>query len=82
MTRSAARKPVADGGPPTAEAHLAVIATAVRGRVGDRVYKTYGRRIFVTRVPNCAGYVPRDAQRARAMGPPTRCDARRRAASR
>lgn len=36
---------------------------AVRGRVGDCVFKTYGRRIIVTRVPRFDGYVPSPAQR-------------------
>ena len=36
---------------------------AVRGRVGDRVFKTYGRRIVITRVPTFEGYCPSAAQR-------------------
>lgn len=36
---------------------------AIRGRVGDVVFKTYSRKIIVTRVPSFAGYVPSGAQR-------------------
>ena len=39
--------------------------TAIHGRVGDRVYKTYGGKIIVTRAPCFDGYVPTPAQRAR-----------------
>jgi hypothetical protein len=38
---------------------------AIRGRLGDRVYKTYGDKIIVTRVPSFEGYVPSAAQRDR-----------------
>ncbi len=38
---------------------------AVRGRMGDRVFKTYGEKIVVTRVPCFDGYVPTAAQRQR-----------------
>jgi hypothetical protein len=38
---------------------------AIRGRLGDRVYKTYGAKIVVTRVPCFDGYVPTVAQRQR-----------------
>ena len=41
------------------------VIVAVHGRVGDVVYKTYGAKIIVTRVPCFAGYVPTAAQRAR-----------------
>lgn len=36
---------------------------AIRGRVGNVVFKTYGRRIVATRVPSFAGYVPTRGQR-------------------
>jgi hypothetical protein len=38
---------------------------SVRGRMGDRVFKTYGGKIVVTRVPCFDGYVPTAAQRQR-----------------
>jgi hypothetical protein len=38
---------------------------SVRGRMGDRVYKTYGDKIVVTRVPCFDGHVPTTAQRQR-----------------
>lgn len=38
---------------------------AIRGRLGDRVYKTYGTKIITTRVPCFDGYVPTAAQRDR-----------------
>jgi hypothetical protein len=38
---------------------------AIRGRLGDRVYKTYGDKVIVTRVPCFDGYVPTAAQRKR-----------------
>jgi hypothetical protein len=38
---------------------------SIRGRVGDRVYKTYGHKIIVTRVPRFDGYEPSAAQRDR-----------------
>jgi hypothetical protein len=38
---------------------------SIRGRLGDRVYKTYGDKIIVTRVPCFVGYVPTAAQRER-----------------
>lgn len=38
---------------------------AIHGRVGDRVYKTYGDTFVVTRVPRFEGYVPSAAQRER-----------------
>ena len=38
---------------------------AIRGRVGERVYKTYGDKIIVTRVPRFDGYEPSAAQRDR-----------------
>ena len=38
---------------------------AIRGRLGDRVYKTYGEKIIITRVPRFDGYVPTAAQRER-----------------
>jgi hypothetical protein len=38
---------------------------SIRGRLGDRVYKTYGDKIIVTRVPCFDGYVPTAAQRER-----------------
>ena len=36
--------------------------TSIRGRVGDRVYKRYGDRIIVTRMPRFDGYEPTPAQ--------------------
>ena len=42
-----------------------VLCSAIRGRVGDRVYKTYGDKLVVTRVPRFDGYVPSVAQRQR-----------------
>ena len=44
---------------------LGPLCVAFRGRVGDRIYKTYGDKIIVTRVPCFAGYVPTAAQRER-----------------
>ena len=41
------------------------LCRAIRGRLGDRVYKTYGDRIVVTRVPCFDGYEPSAAQRQR-----------------
>jgi hypothetical protein len=41
------------------------LCRAIRGRLGDRVYKTYGDKIIVTRVPRFEGYVPSAAQRDR-----------------
>jgi hypothetical protein len=38
---------------------------AIRGRLGDCVYKTYGDKVIVTRVPSFDGYVPTGAQRER-----------------
>src|SRR5687767_13495827 len=38
---------------------------AIRGRVGDRVFKTYRDKIVVTRVPRFDGYIPTAAQRLR-----------------
>ena len=38
---------------------------AIRGRLGDRVYKTYGDKIIITRVPCFDGYIPTAAQRDR-----------------
>jgi hypothetical protein len=38
---------------------------AIRGRLGNRVYKTYGDKVIVTRVPCFVGYVPTKAQRER-----------------
>ncbi len=38
---------------------------AIRGRLGDVVYKTYGDKIITTRVPCFDGYVPTAAQRQR-----------------
>lgn len=35
---------------------------AIRGRVGDRVFKTYRYKIVVTRVARFEGYVPSAAQ--------------------
>lgn len=37
---------------------------AIRGRVGNVVCKTYGRKIVVTRVPRFDGYAPSAAQRS------------------
>ena len=46
--------------------------TAIRGRVGDIVFKTYrargGNKIVLTRVPCFEGYVPSPAQVARRAG--------------
>jgi hypothetical protein len=42
-----------------------ILCSAIRGRVGDRVYKTYGDKLVVTRVPRFDGYVPSVAQRQR-----------------
>ena len=44
---------------------LMILCSAIRGRVGDRVYKTYGDKLVVTRVPRFDGYVPSVAQRLR-----------------
>jgi hypothetical protein len=44
---------------------LGPLCVAIRGCVGDRVYKTYGEKIIVTRVPCFAGYLPSAAQRDR-----------------
>jgi hypothetical protein len=38
---------------------------SIRGQLGDRVYKTYGDKVIVTRVPCFDGYVPTAAQRKR-----------------
>src|SRR5436189_5504651 len=46
-------------------AGIILLCRAIRGRVRDRVYKTYGDRIIVTRVPRFDGYVPSAAQRDR-----------------
>ena len=46
-------------------AAFGVPAVALRGRLGDRVFKTYGDRIVITRVPRFDGYVPSAAQRDR-----------------
>ena len=52
-----------------ATATLNPALTAVRGRVGDIVFKTYrargGNKIVVSRVPRFEGYVPSPAQTAR-----------------
>lgn len=45
-------------------AFLPVGVVAVRGRVGNCVFKTYGSRVIVTRVPRFDGYVPSESQRA------------------
>ena len=50
---------------PLSALDLAPFVTAIRGRVGNVVFKTYGRKIIVTRVPCFDGYVPSAAQRAR-----------------
>ena len=42
-----------------------ILCSAIRGRVGDRVYKTYGDKLVVTRVPRFDGHVPSVAQRQR-----------------
>jgi hypothetical protein len=44
---------------------LGPMCVALRGRLGNRVYKTYGTRIIITRVPSFEGYVPTAAQRDR-----------------
>ena len=44
-------------------AGVILLCRAIRGRVGDRVYKTYGDKIIVTRVPRFDGYTPSAAQR-------------------
>ena len=46
-------------------AGIILLCRAIRGRVGDRVYKTYGDKIIVTRVPRFDGYKPSAAQRDR-----------------
>ena len=46
-------------------AGIILLCRAFRGRVGDRVYKTYGDKIIVTRVPHFDGYEPSAAQRDR-----------------
>jgi hypothetical protein len=46
-------------------AGIILLSRAFRGRVGERVYKTYGDKIIVTRVPRFDGYVPSVAQRGR-----------------
>ena len=54
--------------PPPLDPHGLIgnpVIVAVRGRVGDVVYKTYGAKIIITRVPCFDGYVPTAAQRAR-----------------
>jgi hypothetical protein len=46
--------------------HLNPLITAIHGRVGNVVFKTYrGNRIVMTRMPRFDGYVPTPAQRAR-----------------
>jgi hypothetical protein len=42
---------------------LGPLYVALRGRIGNRVYKTYGDKIIVTRVPRFDGYKPSDGQR-------------------
>jgi hypothetical protein len=44
---------------------LGPLCVALRGRIGNRVYKTYGEKIIITRVPRFDGYVPSAAQRER-----------------
>jgi hypothetical protein len=44
-------------------AGMILLCRAIRGRVGNRVYKTYGEKIIVTRIPRFDGYVPTAAQR-------------------
>lgn len=39
------------------------VVVAVHGRIGDRVFKTYGDKIVVTRMPCFDGYAPSPAQR-------------------
>jgi len=54
--------------PPPLDPHGLIgnpVIVAVRGRVGDVVYKTYGARIIITRVPCFDGYVPTAVQRER-----------------
>jgi hypothetical protein len=46
-------------------ATFGIPALALRGRLGDRVFKTYGDKIVITRVPRFEGYVPSAAQRDR-----------------
>jgi hypothetical protein len=46
-------------------AQLGPMVAAIRGRMGNRVYKTYGEKIIITRVPSFEGYVPTAAQRDR-----------------
>jgi hypothetical protein len=43
-------------------AAFGIPAVALRGRLGDRVFKTYGDKIVITRVPCFDGYVPSAAQ--------------------
>jgi hypothetical protein len=42
-----------------------ILFSAIRGRLGDHVFKTYGDKIVVTRVPCFDGYQPSAAQRDR-----------------
>ena len=46
-------------------ATFGIPALALRGRLGNRVFKTYGDKIVITRVPRFDGYVPSAAQRDR-----------------
>ena len=46
-------------------AAFGVPAISLRGRLGDRVFKTYGDKIVITRVPRFDGYIPSAAQRDR-----------------
>jgi hypothetical protein len=43
-------------------AAFGIPALALRGRLGDRVFKTYGDKIVITRIPQFDGYVPSAAQ--------------------
>ena len=59
--RRAALKPLSD----CPVALLGPVCVALRGRIGTRVYKTYGEKIIITRMPSFGGYVPSPAQRKR-----------------
>jgi hypothetical protein len=76
-TRSRRRSPVSKARTPAASGERArlvgsellagidILCVAIHGRVGDHVFKTYGDKIVVTRVPCFDRYVPSAAQRKR-----------------
>jgi hypothetical protein len=62
------RRPVSGARKQSLDCPLALLGplcVALRGRIGNRVYKTYGEKIIITRVPRFDGYVPSAAQRER-----------------